>query len=387
MPNYGDRDLAFERGEGPYLFATDGRRFLDFGGGIAVNVLGHCHPHLVAALKAQAEKVWHTSNLYRIPNQERAGERLAATSFADMAFFCNSGAEANEAGIKVCRKYQYDAGHPERYRIITIEGAFHGRTLANLAAGRQEKHLKGFGPMVEGFDQVPFGNLNALRGAITKETAAIMLEPVQGESGIRPIDIDYLKGVRAACDEFGLLMFLDEVQTGMGRTGKLWAHEWAGIKPDIMSTAKGLGGGFPVGVCLTTAKAGACMTAGTHGSTFGGNPLATAVVNATLDIVLAPDFLPHVNSLASYLRGKLEAIAKRYPKVIAEVRGTGLMIGFKTVPANTDMVKALTEAGMLTVTAGDNVVRLLPPLVIERSHADEACDKIEQACARLSGPQ
>ena len=313
MPTYGERDIAFTKGEGPYLHTEDGRRFLDFGGGIAVTSLGHAHPHLVAALKDQAERLWHTSNLYNIPNQERAGRRLTENSFADTVFFCNSGLEAVEAGIKLVRKHYADKGETDRYRIITLEGCFHGRSLASISASGQEKLIKGFGPVVDGFDQVPFGNTNALRAAVDGRTCAVLVEPVQGEGGIRSMDEDYLRAVRAVCDEFGLLMFLDEVQCGMGRTGKLFAYEWAGIEPDVMALAKGLGGGFPVGACLATETAASGMVAGTHGSTFGGNPLATAAVNAVLDVILEDGFLDNVRSQAANLKGRLETLGLPTP--------------------------------------------------------------------------
>lgn len=384
MPTYGERTIAFERGEGVYLFDTEGRRYLDFGAGIAVAALGHAHPHLVKALQEQAAQLWHCSNLYRIPGQEKAGERLVANSFADTVFFCNSGAEAIECGIKMVRKYYDHIGDADRYRIITIEGAFHGRTLATLSAGKQEKVIKGFGPLVDGFDQVPFGNLNALKGAITAQTGAILLEPVQGESGVKPMDLDYLRAVREVCDEFGLLMFLDEIQCGVGRTGKLFAHEWAGITPDIMSIAKGIGGGFPVGACLATEKAAVGMVAGSHGSTFGGNPLAVAAVNAVLDIVLQENFLPQVEKTGKLLRDKLETLAARHPKILAGVRGAGLMLGLRCVGSNGDMVAALQNNGMLTVPAGDNVVRLLPPLIIEPQHVEEAVGILDRTCSELA---
>lgn len=384
MPTYGERNLAFERGEGAYLFGSDGRRYLDFGGGIAVVGLGHAHPHLVQALKAQAEKLWHTSNLFRIPGQEKAGQRLVENTFADTVFFCNSGAEAIECGLKLVRKHHSHAGAPEKYRVITLEGSFHGRTLATIAAGGQAKLTQGFGPVVEGFDHVPYGNFNALKGAITKETAAVLLEPIQGEGGIRPLEPDYLREVRAVCDEFGLLLFLDEIQSGMGRTGKLFAHEWAEIRPDVVAIAKSLGGGFPVGACLATEKAAAGMTAGTHGSTFGGNPLAMSAVNAVLDLMLADGFMEHVIEIGDVLRRKLQGVAARHPQVLEEVRGLGLMLGMKSVGTNTDMVKALQANGLLTVPAGDNIVRLLPPLIIERSHVDEAVEIIDRTCGSLA---
>ena len=384
MPTYGDRSLTMARGEGVYLFDTEGRRYLDFGGGIAVTVLGHAHPHLVKALQDQAASLWHCSNLYRIPGQESAGERLTGASFADTVFFCNSGAEAIECGIKMVRKYHDSQGSPEKYRVITIEGAFHGRTLATMSAGRQEKVIKGFGPLVDGFDQVPFNNLNALKGAISSETGAILLEPIQGESGIKPMDVEFLRAVRAVCDEFGLLMLLDEIQSGVGRTGRLFAHEWAGVKPDIVSIAKGIGGGFPVGACLATEKAASGMTAGTHGSTFGGNPLAMAAVNAVLDVILEPGFLPRVEKMGKMLRDRLETVAKKHPSVIAEVRGAGLMLGLKSVKPNADVIGALQANGLLTIPAGDNVIRFLPPLIIEENHVGEAVEILDRTCADLA---
>ena len=383
MPTYGRYDVAFERGEGCYLVSTDGRRFLDFAAGIAVNALGHAHPHLVEKLTEQVAKVWHTSNLYRIPGQETLAERLVANTFADTVFFCNTGAEANECAIKVARKYQDESGAPERFRVITIGGAFHGRTLATLAAGRQEKHLKGFGPIVDGFDQVAFGNLNELRAAIGPETAAILVEPIQGEGGVRANDLDYLRECRKIADEFGLLLIFDEVQCGVGRTGKFFAHEWAGVTPDVMAVAKGIGSGFPMGACLATEKAAKGMKPGTHGSTFGGNPLAMAAANAVLDVMLAPGFFEQVQKIARVLRAELEAAVKRHPKVLAEVRGSGLMLGLRCHVPNTEVTNRLREEGVLTVTAGDNVVRILPPLIIEESHVREAIAALDRACATL----
>ncbi len=372
MPTYARADLAFERGEGAYLFATDGRRYLDFAAGVAVNSLGHGHPRLVAALVEQAGKLWHCSNLYRVPGQERVAARLVANSFADTAFFCNSGAEAMECCIKVARKYHHAGGHPERFRVICADGAFHGRTLATIAAGGQKKHLEGFAPVVEGFDHVPYGNLNALRDAIRPDTAAILVEPVQGEGGIIPGDPDYLRRLRAAADEFGLLLILDEVQTGVGRTGRLFAYEHSGIAPDIMGVAKGLGGGFPVGACLATEAAARGMTAGTHGSTFGGNPLAMAAADAVLDVVLEPGFLDEVDRIGALLRRRLDAVAAAFPAMVEEVRGLGLMLGFKPRMPNTEMVAKLRANGLLTVGAGDNVVRLVPPLTITETQIDDA---------------
>jgi acetylornithine/N-succinyldiaminopimelate aminotransferase len=381
MPTYQRAEIAFERGEGAYLFTTDGRRYLDFASGIAVTGLGHSHPHLVAALTEQARKVWHLSNLYQIPGQQRLAERLVAASFADSVFFCNSGAEAIECGLKMTRKYHDGNGTPERYRVITVEGAFHGRTLATIAAGGQEKHLKGFDPIVDGFDKVAFGNMNELRAAITGETAAILIEPVQGEGGMRPAPVEYMRALRAVADEFGLLLFCDEVQSGMGRTGKLFAHEWAGIEPDIVATAKGIGGGFPMGACLAKEKVANALVAGSHGSTFGGGPLAMACGNAVLDILLADGFLANVDRMGRVLRARLEALVKRYPNLFVDVRGAGLMLGLKCVVPNTEMVSRLRDAGLLTVGAGDNAVRVLPPLIVEESHVEEALAILDKVCA------
>lgn len=386
LPTYARADLAFERGDGAYLFTADGRRFLDFASGIAVTALGHAHPHLTAALKEQADKgVWHTSNLYRIPGQERLAQRLVDATFADTVFFCNSGAEAVECGLKMVRRYQDENGSPERYRIIAFRNAFHGRTLATIAAGGQEKHLKGFDPIVDGFDHVPFGNLNEVRNAITEKTGGILVEPVQGEGGIRAADPEFLRGLREVCDEFGLVLFFDEVQCGMGRTGKLFAHEWAGVTPDLMAIAKGIGGGFPVGACLATEKVGQVMTAGTHGSTFGGNPLAMAVGNAVLDVMLAGGFMEGVQMMGKKLTARLNAVAKKHPKVVSGVRGTGMMLGLECVVTNTDVLARLRANGLLAVTAGENVIRILPPLIIDESHVEEAGIILDRACTDIEG--
>ena len=386
MPTYARAGIAFERGEGVYLYATDGKRYLDFGAGVAVTALGHCHPRLVKALTEQAATLWHCSNLYRIPAQERLAERLVEASFADSVFFCNSGAEAVECGLKLVRRYQYAQGKPERFRVITCEGAFHGRTLATIAAGGQEKHLKGFGPQVDGFDHVAFGNLNEARAAVGPATAAVLVEPVQGEGGVRPMDPAYLKGLRRLCDEFGLLLFFDEVQTGIGRTGKLFAYEWSGVEPDVMAVAKGLGGGFPVGACLATERVAKAMDAGSHGSTFGGNPLAMAVGNAVMDVITAPGFLKRVDKIARLLHKKLEEVAARHPKVYQEARGAGLLLALKCQPGvvNTAVVDQLAAGGLLTVAAGDNVVRLVPPLIIEEAHVKEAIGIIDAVSGRLA---
>jgi acetylornithine/N-succinyldiaminopimelate aminotransferase len=387
MPTYNRADVAFERGEGAYLFTSDGRRYLDFACGIAVTGLGHANPGLIKALTEQAHKVWHTSNLFRIPGQDRLAERLIANTFADTVFFGNSGAEAMECSIKVARKYHAASGHPERFRIITFEGAFHGRTLATLAAGGQQKYLEGFGPKVEGFDQVPFGDLKVVEKAIVPETAAILIEPVQGEGGVRPVPPEFMRGLRALCDKHGLLLVLDEIQSGMGRTGKLFAHQWTDVQPDVMAVAKAIGGGFPMGACLATAKAAVGMVAGTHGSTYGGNPLAMAVGNAVLDQMLAEGFLDHVQEVASHLRQQLAMLVERHGDIFEEVRGQGLLLGLKTRPLNTEVSAAFRARGLLTATAGDNVVRVLPPLIIEAKHVSEAIEMIEAACTDLRGKQ
>ena len=381
MATYARAGLAFERGEGPYLFTADRRRYLDFAAGVAVNSLGHAHPHLVAVLREQAGKLWHVSNLYQAPEAERLARRLTEASFADRAFFCNSGAEAIECAIKTGRKYHHHAGRPARNRIICCTGAFHGRTLATLSAAGNEKYITGFGPAPAGFDHVAFGNMNELRAAITDETAAVMVEPIQGEGGIRAASLDYLRDLRAVCDEFGLLLIFDEVQCGMGRSGKLFAYEWAGIAPDIMALAKGLGGGFPIGACLASEAASAGMSPGTHGSTFGGNPLATSVANAVLDVMLAEGFLDHVDRIARLFWRRLEGLIARHPQVLVELRGAGLLLGLKCAVPNAEMVARLREQGLLTVGAAENVLRLLPPLIIEESHVDEAMAILEQVCA------
>jgi acetylornithine/N-succinyldiaminopimelate aminotransferase len=381
LPTYARVDLAFERGEGAWLIATNGDRYLDFGSGVAVNALGHAHPRLVEALTEQAEKVWHVSNLYRIPEGERLAERLCRASFADTVFFGNSGAEALECAIKTARKYQAASGHPERFRIITFEGAFHGRTLATLAAGGQKKYLDGFGPTVEGFDQVPFADAEAAKRAIGPETAAILIEPIQGEGGVRVVPSPVLKALRRLCDQHGLLLVFDEVQTGVGRTGDLFAYERTGVTPDIMAIAKGIAGGFPLGACLATTEASKGMTVGSHGSTFGGNPLAATVGNAVLDVVLAPDFLDGVRRITLLFKQRLAELKDRYPAVIAEVRGEGLLIGLRSVIPNSELVDALRAEKLLTVAAGDNVVRLLPPLIVGEEEIAEAIARLDRVCA------
>jgi acetylornithine/N-succinyldiaminopimelate aminotransferase len=382
MPNYNRADLAFEHGEGAYLFDSAGRRFLDFGAGIATSSLGHGHPGLTQAIAAQAAKVIHVSNLYRVPGAERLAQRYVDASFADSVFFCNSGAEANEGLIKAMRKTMSDAGNPERYRIICFEGAFHGRTLATLAATGNAKYLSGFGPEVDGFDHVPFNNLNALRAAITPQTAGILIEPIQGEGGIRPAQLQFLRDLRATCDEFGILFGLDEVQSGMGRTGKLFAHEWAGITPDVMSLAKGIAGGFPMGAVLATEAVAKALVPGSHGTTFGGNPLACAAGNAVLDVLLAPGFLENIDTTARYLWRGLEALCAKYPSVFIDVRGAGLIVGLKCAIPNTELQNAAVLEGLLTVAAGDNVLRLVPPLIIGQEECDEALSLLDRTARR-----
>jgi acetylornithine/N-succinyldiaminopimelate aminotransferase len=383
LPIYARADVAFERGEGVWLVTREGERYLDFGAGVAVNSLGHAHPHLVEALTEQAGKLWHTSNLYRIPEGERLARRLVENTFADLAFFANSGAEALEATIKMARRYHFANGQPERFRIITFEGAFHGRTLATIAAGGQKKYLEGFGPKVEGFDQVPFDDDRALEAAITPETAAILIEPIQGEGGVRVVRNERLRKLRRLCDDKGLLLLSDEVQTGVGRTGKLFAYEWSGVTPDIMAIAKGIGGGFPMGACLATAEAAKGMTAGSHGTTFGGNPLAMAVGNAVLDVVLAPGFLDHVQRMSILAKQRLAELKDRHPAVIAEIRGEGLLLGLRLHVPNTDFVAAAFEQKLLTIGAGDNVARLLPPLIIGEADLAEALNRLDAACATM----
>jgi acetylornithine/N-succinyldiaminopimelate aminotransferase len=375
--------LAFERGEGVWLIEANGERYLDLAGGIAVNSLGHCHPHLVAALTEQANKVWHVSNLYQIPGQSRLAERLVEATFADKVFFTNSGAEAIECAIKTARRYHFVNGHPERFRTITFEGAFHGRTLATIAAGGQHKYLEGFGPKVDGFDQVAFDDIDAAARAITGETAAILVEPVQGEGGIRAFPTASLKRLRELCDKHGLLLIFDEVQCGIGRTGKLFAHEWSGVTPDIMAIAKGIGGGFPMGACLATDAAAVGMTAGVHGTTFGGNPLAMAVGNAVLDVVLAEGFLGDVARKALLFKQGLAAIVDEYPAVIEGIRGEGLMLGLKCVVPNARVSAALRDEKLLSVPAGDNVVRLLPPLVISDDEIRLGLERIREGVKSL----
>jgi len=382
MPTYRRIDIAFEKGDGVYLYGVDGRRYLDFACGLAVTGLGHAHPHLVKALQEQATKVWHVSNLHRIPEQEKLAKRLVEATFADTVFFSNSGAEANEALIKVIRKYHSANGQPERFRIITFEGAFHGRTLASLAATGQEKYLEGFGPKVDGFDQVPAtATLKEVEAAIGPNTGGVLLELVQGEGGIRAFTPEFVRGLRALCDKHGMLLAFDEIQTGMGRSGKLFAHEWLGVTPDVMSVAKALGNGMPVGACLATANAAKGMAPGTHGSTYGGNPLSMAAGNAVLDVMLAPGFFEGVQQVASHFRQQLAMLVDKNSDIFEEVRGSGLLLGLKCKPANGDVAAAMRNHGLLSAVAGDNVVRMIPPLIITAEHVSEAVKLIEAACA------
>src|SRR5687767_11769879 len=387
LPAYARVDLAFERGEGVWLTATNGDRYLDFGSGVAVNALGHAHPHVAEAIAEQAKKLIHVSNLYRIPEGERLAARLCELSFADTVFFANSGAEAMEGVIKMVRKYQSANGHPERYRIITFEGSFHGRTLATLAAAKNKKHLDGFGPVMDGFDQVPLGDIEAVKRAITSETAGILIEPVQGEGGIRSAEPSFFRALRELCDQRGLLLAFDEVQTGIGRLGEMFGYQKLGVTPDVMGLAKGLGAGFPIGAVLTTAEAGKGITPGTHGSTFGGTPLAVAAGNAVLDEVTKPGFLDHVRQMELLFRQRLAEIKDRHPTVIAEVRGEGLLIGLKSAVPNGELADACRAEKLLSVLAGDNVMRLVPPLIVTEAEVGEAIARLHRACVAVERAQ
>ena len=384
LPTYNRAPLSFVKGEGAWLIEADGRRFLDLAAGIAVNALGHAHPALVKALSEQAENLWHVSNLYHIPQQQALADRLVEHSFADTVFFTNSGTESCELAVKMARKYFYEKDQPERVEIITFSGSFHGRSSAGISAAGSEKMTKGFGPMLPGFVHLTFGDLDGVTNAISDKTAAILIEPVQGEGGIRPVPDAELKALRQICDAHGLLLILDEVQCGVGRTGKLFAHEWAGITPDIMMVAKGIGGGFPLGAVLATEQAASGMTAGTHGSTYGGNPLGCAVGCAVMDHVSDPAFLAEVNRKAGLMRQKLEGLVASHPEVFEEVRGTGLMLGLKCVAPNIDVVNAGYDNEVVTVPAADNVIRLLPPLTLTDDDIDEAYARLDRAATAVA---
>jgi acetylornithine/N-succinyldiaminopimelate aminotransferase len=387
MPVYSRADIVFERGQGAYLFDSEGRRYLDFASGIAVTSLGHCHPALVEALVEQGHKLWHTSNLFRVAGQEKLAKLLTDLTFADTVFFTNSGVEAWECGVKLIRKHFYSKGQPEKNRIIVVEGAFHGRTIGAISASKAEKMVKGFGPLLDGFDQVAFGNLSELRAAITPQTAAINIEPIIGEGGIKVGSVEYLRSLRQIADEYRLLLFFDEIQCGMGRTGKLFAHEWAGISPDVMSVAKAIGGGFPLGACLATENAASGMVAGTHGSTYGGNPLAMAVGEAAVRLISQPGFLANVREQSSVLQARMEKIVADHPEVFAELRGVGMMLGLRCVDGinNVDVVNALRGNGMLSVGAAENVIRLLPPLIIGEAEIAEAGRIVDQTASAVKG--
>ncbi len=383
MPTYARADVAFDHGQGAWLVATDGRRFLDFGAGIATSSLGHAHPHLVAAIAGQAGRVMHVSNLYRVPQAERLAERLVDATFADSVFFCNSGAEANEGAVKMVRRAMAATGRPERTRMICFNGAFHGRTLAMLSATGNAKYLDGFGTPVDGFDHVPFGNMNAVRDAIGPHTAGILVEPIQGEGGVRVAPEHFLADLRAACDEWGLLLVADEVQCGMGRTGTLFAYQQMGAEPDVLSAAKGIAGGFPMGAILATEAVARHLTPGSHGTTFGGNPLAAAAANAVLDVVLAPGFLDGVHASGERLDSGLHRLAADHRAVFTGVRGLGLMLGLECALPNTAVQQACLDHGLLTVAAGENVLRLVPPLVLTDGDIDAALERLAQAAAAM----
>ncbi|SEW29808.1 acetylornithine aminotransferase apoenzyme [Aliiroseovarius sediminilitoris] len=386
LPTYNRVDLAFEHGQGSWLVTAGGERYLDLGAGIAVNALGHAHPALVEALTEQGAKLWHVSNLYTIPQQQKLADKLVDLTFADTAFFTNSGTEACELAVKMARKHWYDKGQPERTRIIGFEGSFHGRSSAGIAAAGGEKLTKGFGPLLPGFTHLPFGDMDGLTNALSGgEVAAVIIEPVQGEGGIRPVPDDELTAIRVACDEAGALLIFDEVQCGMGRTGRLFAHEYSGVTPDIMMVAKGIGGGFPLGAVLATEDAASGMVAGTHGSTYGGNPLACAIGARVVDIIADPEFLNEVNRKAGLLRQKLEGLVAAHPNVFDAVRGTGLMLGLKCKAPNTDVLTACYGAGVLCVPAADNVLRILPALTIEDEDIAEAITRLETAAKAVEG--
>ena len=383
LDTYARKAISFTEGKGSYLFAENGDKYLDFVQGIAVNVLGHCHEHLVKTIQEQSKKLWHISNVFIIPEQERLAKRLTDKTFADFVCFQNSGTEATEASIKIARKYFHKIGKSEKNRIITFQGAFHGRTLAALFAANNPKHTEGFGPKVDGFDQVPFADYEAVKKTINKNTAAIMIETIMGEGGIKVVPDSCLKGLRELCDKHEILLILDEVQCAY-RTGNFFAFEKSGIIPDIVPIAKGIGGGFPLGACLVTKKVSIGMTPGTHGSTFGGNPLAMAVGNAVLDVIFKKGFLENVKEKGKYFDQGLNKIKNQYPKIIEEVRGAGLMKGLKVLVDNTEFIKKLMNHRMLALKAEENVIRLFPPLIVQNEELDEAISKIDKVCKEMS---
>lgn len=380
LPNTG---AIFTSGKGVWLETDTGEKYLDFTAGIAVNSLGHCHPHLVETLKTQAEQLWHVSNIFQIKGQSKLADRLVANTFADKVFFTNSGLEAMECAIKTARHYHFSNGEPDRYEIISFEGAFHGRSTATIAAGGQEKYIEGFGPKAPGFIQVPLNDLEALENAVTENTAALLIEPIQGEGGLRHVPSEFLKSLRKICDETGTLLIFDEIQCGAGRTGKLFAYEWSGVTPDLMAIAKGIGGGFPLGACLATQEAAESMVPGTHGTTFGGNPLAMSVGNAVLDVMLEDGFLDNVQDVALIMAQGLAELTDTFPNHIEEIRGQGLMIGIKCKTPNLELINAMKQEHFLAVPAGDNVVRLLPPLTLTIDEAREGLSRIKNALGRL----
>ncbi|HJR56761.1 MAG TPA: aspartate aminotransferase family protein [Rhizomicrobium sp.] len=384
LPTYNRADVAFVRGEGSWLFAEDGKRYLDFGSGVAVNAFGHANPRLIKALTEQAAKVWHTSNLYRVPGQESLAGKLVANSFADTVFFTNSGTEAIELALKMARRFHFVNGNPERFHFVTFEGAFHGRSLGAISAGGNPKYLEGFGPKLEGFHQVALNDLAATRAAITHETAALLIEPIQGEGGMRSATPEFLRALRQLADDNGILLIFDEIQCGAGRTGKFFAHEWVGVTPDILAAAKGIGGGFPIGAVLATADAAKGMTAGTHGSTYGGNPLGMAVGNEAVAMMLEPGFLDHVNQVSSYLRQQLAGLVSAHPDVFEELRGQGLLLGLKLKTPSGDFINAARAEGLLTIGAGENVVRILPPLNVSEAEVREAMAMLEKAAMGIA---
>lgn len=386
LPVHKRFDITFSHGEGVYLFDNDGKKYLDFGAGIAVNALGHCHPDMVLAITNQSKKLWHVSNIYNVNELNRYAEKLVNATFADYVFFCNSGAESLECTIKMIRRYFYTKGQPQKHRIITFTGAFHGRTIATISAAAKKKYLEGFEPALPGFDNVEFGNIEAVRNAINENTAGILIEPIQGEEGIRVSDKKFISELRKLADEKNLLLAFDEVQCGMGRLGHLFAYEYFGVKPDIIATAKAIAGGFPLGACLATNEAASGMTLGVHGTTYGGNPLAMAVAESVIDVMLSEGFLENTRNIGAELKNELQNLAQKFPQIITEVRGVGLMLGLKISDQieNSEIVKSLIENGLLVIPAGENVIRIMPPLIINSAHVAEAKEKLQKVLEKFS---